>query len=195
MKWRRVLRGAPPLLFLLHALSVTALPGEAGRSLLPEQRSRLTEEALPHARELAALPEVVSAVREANSGRISERHRGMTNERWKLLAVSSREVQGLAEAGIAHIFRARKKRFVSELFVSDRTGKKVALLEKTTRWSHEGQPKHEDPMQGKVWYGELELDESSGIHQVQIAVPVTDGGKPIGSLVMGVAMSKLGHGN
>jgi hypothetical protein len=46
-------------------------------------------------------------------------------------------------------------------------------------------------MQGKPWQGPVEVDESSGQQQLQIAVPVLDGGKPIGSLVVGLSLSKL----
>ena len=80
---------------------------------------------------------------------------------------------------------------MSEAFVSSANGTKVAFLAKTTSWSHKGKPKHETPMTGKVWQGPLETDKSSGVQQIQVAVPVLDGGKPIGSLVVGYAISKL----
>ncbi len=48
-------------------------------------------------------------------------------------------------------------------------------------------------MTGKMWQGPIELDESSGLKQLQIAVPVVDGGKPIGSPVVGLSISKLGQ--
>ena len=46
-------------------------------------------------------------------------------------------------------------------------------------------------MTGKTWQGPVEVDESSGVQQVQVAVPVLDGGKPIGTLVVGISISKL----
>ena len=47
------------------------------------------------------------------------------------------------------------------------------------------------PMSGKTWQGEVEVDESSGLQQLQVAVPVLDSGKPIGSLVVGLSIGKL----
>jgi hypothetical protein len=47
-------------------------------------------------------------------------------------------------------------------------------------------------MSGKTWQGAVEIDESSGLQQVQVAVPVVDGGQPIGSLVVGLSVGKLG---
>ena len=40
-------------------------------------------------------------------------------------------------------------------------------------------------------FSPVEVDESSGMQQIQLAVPVLDGGKPIGSLVVGISITKL----
>ena len=41
-----------------------------------------------------------------------------------------------------------------------------------------GKPKHDVPMTGKSWQGPVEIDESSGIQQLQISVPVLDDDTP-----------------
>jgi hypothetical protein len=46
-------------------------------------------------------------------------------------------------------------------------------------------------MAGKTWIGETETDASTGVVQVQISFPVLDAGKPIGSIVIGLQVSKL----
>ena len=75
--------------------------------------------------------------------------------------------------------------------MSDAAGLKVAFIAKTTNWSHKGKPKHDVPMTGKSWQGPVEVDESSGQRQIQVSVPVLDGGKPIGSLCVGLSLSQL----
>ena len=75
--------------------------------------------------------------------------------------------------------------------MSGADGTKVAFLAKTTSWSHKGRDKHQIPMSGKTWYGPMEVDESSGIQQIQVGIPVLDGGKPIGSIVVGLSVAKL----
>jgi hypothetical protein len=80
---------------------------------------------------------------------------------------------------------------VAELFVSLADGTKAAFFGKTTSWSHKGKPKHDVPMSGKTWVGPPELDQSSGKVSVQVSFPVPDGGKPIGSIVVGLEVSKL----
>jgi len=75
--------------------------------------------------------------------------------------------------------------------VSAADGTKVAFFAKTSSWSHKGKAKHEQPMQGKDWTGSVEVDESTGAEQIQIGLPVLDGGKPIGSVVIGLAIAKM----
>jgi hypothetical protein len=47
-------------------------------------------------------------------------------------------------------------------------------------------------MTGKTWQGPVEVDESSGAQQVQVSMPILDGDKAIGSLVVSLSTSKLG---
>jgi sensor histidine kinase regulating citrate/malate metabolism len=37
----------------------------------------------------------------------------------------------------------------------------------------------------------VEVDESTGVESLQVAFPVLDGGKAIGSVVVGLAVAKL----
>jgi len=87
--------------------------------------------------------------------------------------------------------KTKRTAVMAELFVSGTDGTKVAFFAKTTSWSHKGKAKHDAPMSGKSWTGSPELDESSGKITVQIAFPVLDGRKPIGSIVIGLDISKL----
>ena len=80
---------------------------------------------------------------------------------------------------------------VFEAFVSGADGTKAAFIAKTSNWSHKGKPKHDDPMSGKAWIGEVEIDASSGQQQIQIGIPVMDQGKAIGSIVIGFNITKM----
>ena len=46
-------------------------------------------------------------------------------------------------------------------------------------------------MAGKVYIGPAQLDDSTGLLEVQVGLPVLDGAKPIGSIVIGLGVSKL----
>jgi aconitase B len=142
------------------------------------------------ARLWAADPTVVAAVKALNANLPAE-YAAMTDEKWTELSVLDPFVRAFTKNDVATFLKGKKGDDVSEAFVSAANGTKVAFLAKTTSWSHKGKAKHETPMTGKVWQGPIETDKSSGVQQIQVAVPVLDGGKPIGSLVVGYAISKL----
>jgi hypothetical protein len=138
----------------------------------------------------AADAAIVAAAKAYNSAKSPEAA-AMDQPKWAALSVIDPLVRGLTKNPAAEVLKAKKGEVVSEAFLSGADGGKVAFLGKPTNWSHKGKPKHEQPMSGKTWQGDVEVDESSGLQQVQVAVPVLDGGKPIGSLVVGLSIGKL----
>ncbi len=135
-------------------------------------------------------PQIVAAVKAYNASPSAEA-KSMTNEKWTSLTLLDPTVRALAKSPLAEALRARKDDAVSECFVSGADGGKVAFLSKTTSWNHKGKPKHDVPMTGKAWFGPIEVDQSSGAQQVQVGLPVLDGGQPIGSIVVGLSVAKL----
>ena len=69
--------------------------------------------------------------------------------------------------------------------------RKWPFFPKKAYWSHADKDKHKAPIAGKTWIGPVEMDESTGMQQVQVGLPVLDGGKPIGSIVFGLVVTKL----
>jgi hypothetical protein len=138
----------------------------------------------------AADPAVVKAVQDHNAN-LPPDQAAMTQDKWKALTVLDPFVRTFTKNDAALFLKGKKTDVIAEAFLSDAAGLKVAFLAKTTSWSHKGKEKHDVPMAGKTWQGPVEVDESSGVQGVQVAVPVLDGGKPIGSLVIGLSLSKL----
>jgi hypothetical protein len=138
----------------------------------------------------AADPAVVAAVKAHNASEPAD-HAAMSQDKWTALTVLDPFVRSFAKNDAALALKGKKTDAVAEVFVSDAKGDKVAFLAKTSNWCHKGKPKHDLPMTGKTWQGNVEVDESTGAQQIQVAVPVLDGGKPIGSLVVGLAVAKL----
>lgn len=136
-------------------------------------------------------PALVQAVKASNASP-SEAAAGMTQDKWKSLTVLDPTVRSFTKTPAAEFLKSKKTAAVSEAFVSAADGTKVAFLAKTSGWSHKGKAKHDVPMSGKNWQGPIEVDDSTGLQQVQVGVPVLDGDKPIGSLVVGLSLSKLG---
>lgn len=160
-----------------------------GQTLSAEQKAKV-DSALAQLSSLGTDPTVVAAVREYNANPPAI-VATMTQDAWKSLSVLSSEVLSFARNPLAVYLKTKRTDAIAELFVSGASGTKVAFFGKTTSWSHKGSAKHDQPMAGKTWIGQPALDESSGKYEVQISFPVLDGGKPIGSIVIGLDVSKL----
>lgn len=130
---------------------------------------------------------IVAAVKKYNAAPPS----AMTNDAWKKLTVISPEVKALIKSDIGLYLKSKQAACITEMFLSGADGGKVAFLAKTSSWSHKGKPKHDVPMTGKTWTGDIEVDESTGAQQVQVAIPVLDGDKPVGSLVVGLGIAQM----
>jgi hypothetical protein len=175
--------------FFLFVLAGLALSAQSVAPLTGDQKAKVSA----YLKEFSALgtdPVVVKAVKEYNASPYPEAA-GMTQAKWDSLSALSPEIRAFAKNPLADYLRTKRKDVVAELFVSGSNGTKVAFFGKTTNWNHTGKPKHDVPMSGKTWIGTPDLDASSGKVSVQVSFPVLDGGKPIGSIVIGLEISKL----
>jgi len=173
---------------LLLAFAATSLLAQA-TALTPDQKAKV-DAYLKEFMVLGSDPTVVKAVRDYNSAPPTE-YASMTQDKWASLSVLSPEIKSLAKNSLAEYLKGKRQAVIAELFVSAANGNKVAFFAKTSSWSHKGKPKHDLPMSGKTWIDVPALDESSGKVTVQVSFPVLDGGKPIGSIVIGLDVSKL----
>jgi hypothetical protein len=135
-------------------------------------------------------PTIVNAVRVHNANPPAA-DKAMTNDRWAMLTVVDPFVRGFSKNPLALYLKSKKDAPIAECFVSGIDGTKVAFLSKPTNWSHAGMDKHQVPMTGRTYLGPLAEDESTRQELVQIGIPVLDGGRPIGSIVVGLKVSKL----
>jgi hypothetical protein len=138
----------------------------------------------------AADPVIVAAVK-AHNAAVPPEHAALTQDKWKALSVLDPLVRAFSKNEAGMFLKTKKAEWITEAFLSDAHGLKVGFLAKTSNWSHAGKPKHDEPMAGKTWQGTVEVDESSGLQQLQVSVPVIDEGKPIGSLVVGLSLPKI----
>lgn len=135
---------------------------------------------------------IVKAVKEQNGkGPLAD----MDNPKWKMMRRSDPVVKAFQDSPAGMLLKAKLDAsggLFSEAFLSGAKGEKAAFAEKTTSYIHAGQPKFDVPFTtGKSWQGKAEFDESAQTYQIQISVPVVDGGKPIGVLVVGVNLTAL----
>ncbi len=166
--------------------SVHPLPGEG---LPPDIRAKVEAKA-QQLRSWSTDPLIVSAVK-TNNANPPAANKTMTNQQWKSLTILDPFVRSFSKNALALHLKEKKDAQIAECFVSSADGTKVAFLSKTTSWSHSDKDKHRVPMTGKTWVGPVELDESTGLQQVQVGLPVLDGGTPIGSIVVGLSVAAL----
>jgi hypothetical protein len=173
--------------WLLALICMAALPW-AQRAHAGDPKEMAADE-LKKLAVLGSDAKVVAAVKAFNASPPAVA-KDMDQAKWSQLSVLSPEVKTFTKNDLASYLKSKKSDKVTEIFVSGADGTKVAFLAKPTSWSHKGKPKHDKPMSGKTWIGNAELDESSGKLQIQVSFPVLDGGKAIGSVVVGLDASK-----
>lgn len=161
----------------------------SAQTLPPATQAKLDEE-IKFIAGWAADPVIVDAVK-AHNAAVPADQADLTQNQWRAPTILDPLVRSFAKNAAGQFLKAKKDDNITEALVSDAAGFKVAFIAKTSNWSHLGKPKHDVPMTGKSWQGPIEVDESSGQRQLQISVPVLDGGKPIGSLCVGLSLSKL----
>jgi hypothetical protein len=157
------------------------------------QAPELKAKAEVKAKQLQALgtdPKVVEAVRAYNAA-VPPEAAALTNEKWKSLSQLDPAVRAYTRNPLAVYLKSKMDPAASEWFVSGASGAKVAFMAKPSNWSHSGKDKHQVPMTGRLYIGPAEVDVSSGQQQIQIGIPVLDGGRPIGSIVVGLTVSRL----
>lgn len=155
----------------------------------PEIKGKLDNK-IAQLRSWSTDPTIVAAVKASNAAPPAAA-KEMTNARWKSLTVLDPFVRSFSKNPLGLYLKGKQDPHIAECFVSGANGTKVAFLAKTSSWSHADKDKHRVPMTGNVWIGPIEVDESTGQQQIQVGIPVLDSGKPIGSIVVGLAIARL----
>lgn len=175
--------------FLSLMLSTFLTAGAFAEALTPEQTAALNKQ-IEEIKKMGQDPKVVDAVKAVNTAALAD-YKDMTQDKWKELPVLDPKVRYFSKNPLGEFLKSKKNDMITEIFVNAADGTKVAFLAKTSNWSHKGKAKHDDPMAGKTWQGPIEMDESTGLKSIQVAVPVMDGGKAIGSMTFGYSITKL----
>lgn len=169
---------------------ICAIPGFGQAP--PEIKAKLDAK-IKELTSLSTDPQIVSSVKAHNAATPTAEAAAMTNEKWHGLSVLDPFVRAVAKTPLSEYLKDKKKsdEAIAKVFVSGADGSKVGFDAKTEHWTHKGMPKHEVPMTGETWIGTVKVDDSTGQQLIQVGLPVLDGGKPIGSVVIGLRVDKL----
>jgi hypothetical protein len=87
---------------------------------------------------------------------------------------------------------AKTKRYYAEIFVKDGLGCNVAMTNKTTNYWHGNKDKFTKCFNsGEPYVGDVALDASTQIYLSQVSIPVKDGAKTIGVIIIGIETDQL----
>ena len=97
-------------------------------------------------------------------------HAAMTQDKWTSLTMLDPFVRSFTKNDLAAFVKGKKTEDMTEVFVSTQ-GRQGSVSREDVRVVPQGKAKHDVPMTGKAWQGQVEVDESTGTQQIQIAVP------------------------
>lgn len=139
---------------------------------------------------IAANPTIINEVNISNQKPLVG-YEQMNEEDWFRLQYIDQKIRFFTLTNSAKVLREEKDESMTEMFINNAIGTKVAFLSKTSTWNHKNKTKHIEAMKNKIWIGEIGKDLSSGSLQIQVSVPILYNQKPIGSLVVGLAVQRL----
>lgn len=160
-----------------------------------EMLNRL-EGKLRGARHIAFHPVIVRAVRGQNNEQLSMDVIQQRDAEWRSSQQGNTLQRSLAQTEASQVLKALVERNpdFNEAFATDNQGANVAMYPVTSDYWQGDEDKWVNSFNdgdGKLWVGDIEVDDSTGIAAVQVSVPVLDQGETIGVLVIGITQQYL----
>jgi len=187
--------------FLVSICAVMLVFGAAARVVAQQEPDReevleKLEGKLRTVRHVAFHPAIVRAVRIQNNEQLSMELIQERDSQWR----SSQEQTALQRTMMSSRASEALKKLVeqnpdfNEAFATDKQGANVAMFPATSDYWQGDEDKWIESFNqgdGRLWIGEIEVDESTGLAAVQVSVPIIDQGTTIGVLVIGVTQDYL----
>jgi len=187
-------------LFLFLCMSLVALAAGAPASAqeAPDHQEILKklEGKMRGARHMAFHPVIVRAVRAQNNEELTMDDIEQRDAEWR----SAQEENALQRALRLNEASQVLKTLVeqnpdfNEAFATDNQGANVAMFPMTSDYWQGDEDKWISAFNkgdGRVWIGDIEVDESTGVAAVQVSVPIFNQEETIGVLVIGITQDYL----
>ena len=148
---------------------------------------------------LAALgsdPVIVQAVRDENAKGKTLDQIQEKDAAWKAFAGLADYMKAIMDSECGkHVRKIQESApYYAEIFVMDNQGANVAMTDKTSDYWQGDEDKFQKSFAngaGAIFVDEVKFDDSAQTYQVQVSVPVMDGGKAIGAITIGVDVDKI----
>lgn len=164
-----------------------------------EQADGLDEEIrkrVPLVQRWAADPVVIRAVRRANTENPSMQEVESRDRRWQATSGTDEFMRAMLENSCSDRLRALGARTpeLGEAFVTDQLGANVAMTQKTSDYWQGDEEKFTAAFTNRASAFHIDpvsFDDSIQAYAVQISVPVLDGGRAIGVLVVTLNLERM----
>jgi hypothetical protein len=141
-------------------------------------------------------PVIVKSVRDENAKGKTLAQIQEKDKEWKAFAGHADYMKAMMDSECGrHIRKIQESSpYYAEIFVMDNQGANVAMSDKTSDYWQGDEDKFQKSYAGgagAVFIDEVKFDDSSQTYQVQVSVPVLEGGKAIGAITFGIDVDKL----
>lgn len=183
-------------LALLAVFAVPAAAQQKGLEIPPEDLEQILKVKIRAVQRLAANKVIIDAVKQQNAKRMPLDEIKKLDKEWGSTKELTSFKRSLQENPAGQYLRKHVTRnpTYGEAFLTDNQGANVAAFPATSDYWQGDEEKWAASYskgQGKVYIGPVEYDDSSKTHQAQVSVPVFDGDKTIGVLVVGVKLDYI----
>ena len=178
------------------ALGGLAPPLLAQSALDPDEVKELLRVKVRTVQHMALNPVLVRATLRQNASGLSLDEIKKRDTEWRASKESTPFKLSLQTSPAGRFLKDNVTRLdsINEAFLTDNQGANVAAFPATSDYWQGDEEKWSQSFnagEGRVFIGELELDESTRTYAVQISAPVIDRGRTIGVLVVGVTLGYL----
>lgn len=181
-----------PTLFLLTlGLLLAAQPLSAQSQA--ELKTKLADK-IERVERLAKAPVLIDAVKQQNAEGLSLATIKQRDGEWAKGESLRQQLASSAAGEFLARMVAKNQAIYNEAFLTDNQGANIACSPDTSDYWQGDEEKWTASFasgKGEVFIGPVKMDESTKTEAVQISVPVMEGGKAIGVLVVGVKLSYI----
>lgn len=141
-------------------------------------------------------PLIIAVVKGRNAKKRPLAEIKKVDKAWQKAPGISDDMRAVMESECAKYLKKIKisKHYFAEIFLMDNQGANVAITDKTSDYWQGDEVKFQKSFNqgvGAVFIDEVQFDESTQAHLVQVSVPVMDDDKAIGAITFGIDVEKV----
>jgi hypothetical protein len=181
---------------LITAIACLFFISAAGTALAEQAPQKVIDLAQSKLASLGTDPVIIEAVKAQNAQSMTLDQIKTKDAQWKGTAGVVDYMQALMDSKCGKHLGSMVDAggYYAEIFVMDNQGANVCMSDKTSDYWQGDESKFQKSFNngaGAVFVDEVEFDDSTQAYQVQVSVPVKDGGNVIGAITFGIDVDAI----